>query len=70
MLLASELILHALDRPRDKTEKMAPENRCAVRMGPRLIGHRPPTDSLYTGKIATCEIHMKQISREIHVKFT
>ena len=24
----------------------------------------------YTGKIVTCEIHVKQISREIHVKFT
>ena len=38
-LFAPDLILLELDRSRDKTENVATENRCAVRMGPRLTGH-------------------------------
>ena len=41
LLLAPDLILLASNRPRDKTEKMAAENRCAVRMGPKFTGHWP-----------------------------
>ena len=38
LLLAPDVILLASDRPRDKTEKMAAENRCAVRIGPKFTG--------------------------------
>ena len=41
LLLAPDLILLASDWPRDKTEKKAAENRCAVRMGPKFTGHWP-----------------------------
>ena len=41
MLLAPDIILVASDRQRDKTEKMATENRCAVRMGPKFTGQWP-----------------------------
>ena len=39
LLHASDQILLVLDRPRDRTEKMATENRCSVRKGPKFTGH-------------------------------
>ena len=38
LLLAPDLILLASDRPHDKTDNMAAENRCAVKMGPKFTG--------------------------------
>ena len=35
------MYMYMSDRPRDKTEKMAALNRCAVRMGPRFTVHWP-----------------------------
>ena len=38
LLLASDFLL-ALDRSRDKTEKLAVESRREVRMGPKITGY-------------------------------